>query len=186
VPGTNIGCHRTSGYFGIRIVQSEFLMYPDAHPIGFLESRRILRKKLTTSEAQLKIFWHPFAQLPQRKVVRYCLVFRIKLSSFDINHLCKLHSQQLFLIQSRKRAREDFRPVVELSTSWRELALAICLHVKLKRIRQPISSRWLRISSRISTGRLQRAPVCCVEPWRIWSEMTKCLSIGLGLVGRLI
>ena len=92
--GTDIGCDRTSDRVGTRInlvPTIELLMCPDAHPVDFLVSRRILRKILTTFEAQLKIFWNPFPQSPQHIVVYFCVVFSMKLDSFEIGRLYKLY-----------------------------------------------------------------------------------------------
>ena len=93
--GTDIGCDRTSDQVGNRINLVpiiELLVYPDAHPVGFLVSRRVLRKKLTAFEAQLKIFWNPFSQSPQHGVVCFCVVFSVKFDSFDIGRLYKPYS----------------------------------------------------------------------------------------------
>ena len=90
--GTDIGCDRTSDRVGNRfnlVPIIELLMYPDAHPVDFLIGRRVLRKILTTFEAQLKIFWNPFPQPPQHCVVCFCVVFSMKLDSFEIGRLYK-------------------------------------------------------------------------------------------------
>jgi hypothetical protein len=95
VLGTDIGCDRTSDRVGNRISFVpiiELLMHPDAHPVDFLATRRVLRKKLTTFEAQPKIFWNPLSQSPQHSVVCFCVVFSMKLDSFEIGRLYKPYS----------------------------------------------------------------------------------------------
>ena len=90
--GTNIGCDRTSDRARNCINLApivELLMYPDAHPVDFFISRRVLRKVLTTFEAQLKIFWNPISQSPQHSVVCFCVVVFMELDSFEIGRLYK-------------------------------------------------------------------------------------------------
>src|SRR2546421_3509076 len=104
-----MGGDRTSEGLGNLInLVPEFLMDPDAHPVNFLTSRRVLRKKLTTLEAQLRIFWNPFSQSPQHSVVCFRVVVSLKLDSFGIGRLYKPYNERLFLRRSRKRARVDF------------------------------------------------------------------------------